>query len=940
MKFPHSCIRSVMGLGLCFCQLHAVELNINKRIGFEQPDYGIGNVHGQNGWEVTQGEVRVVSSVSHHGLASLELKPASPFSQAKISVKRREMSGVVSFVDLWILPVASPWAETGELLDIDGARIAFFSNPEKAEEAEFWVFHQTSPEDQGQWIKTGKKATVDAASKRTAGWVRLTMREDFARQVWDLSIDGQSAAANLGFYRSQASQEDGYIIMGDVNHSIFLDDLAFLETNPLGNDPDLDGILSSIEVQIGSNPNLDDRDETLPGRGSVLELAVADESRQAVFPAVPVPAAPVISLGSGFLDVPSPVSITAGHPDHKIVYTLDGSDPRKAGIRFEGAIQVAESVILKAASLGVDGKMSAVNTAAYVFPEQVAAQQRPANWPAILRDWSHYRETEIEAPLPVAFQPLESEVAQRLANAVRSCPAVSIVADVEGLFDLSSGLYARSSQPAVLAAKVESMSLEPGAPPVAGEGSAMISISGQSSRYHDTTLKHSFRVRLNPGSSPLAESLGLGGQAEKSLLLRHPTQDSWVVGSIWSNGRAQAKYVSDAFTASCLEDLGHPAMKRRFVNVFLNGKYWGAYEAMEQLAPRPDATALLEPGNASNSGKAQAIFGSASAWEQLCAELRKERQRARDGLVASEGGWDACMKRINVDNLIDYVLLNCWAANTDWINRNYLIWEKAGVFSFLSVDAEFVFRSPSLVEFNLFEALNEAVDGPVWAFAALAHHEGFRERVKSRGEFLFGGEGPWSIAFMQARWDAAAGGFEPFAALEAARWSWVYDAPPRTMEDWRKSVLEVRDHFIPQRHDVLGQDLEAYLSGARQRQALWVEAAAARRHLLEQERLAEEEYRRQRDAAGIPAVDRDGDGIPDEWELSHGFDPDNPEDAHALIEGTNLTAFDLFVGVTPESAAEAARSAVGHVYSPMSVRYLKGEWIPDPAFKSLFDSKN
>jgi hypothetical protein len=310
-------------------------------------------------------------------------------------------------------------------------------------------------------------------------------------------------------------------------------------------------------------------------------------------------------------------------------------------------------------------------------------------------------------------------------------------------------------------------------------------------------------VRLNPGNSPLAESLGLSSQAEKSLLLRHPTQDSWVVGSIWSNGRAHAKYISDAFTASCLEELGHPAMKRRFVNVFLNGKYWGAYEAMEQLAPGLDATALLEPGDVSSAGKAQAIFGSASAWEQLCLGLREERRKARDGLVES-AGWDACMKQINVENLIE-------------------------------------------------------------------------------------------------------------------------------------SVIEVRDQFIPQRHDVLKQDLEAYLSGARHRQTLWAEAAAARRHLMEQERLAEEEYLRQREAAGIAAKDRDGDGLPDDWETAQGFDPDNPEDAHTLIEGTNLTAFDLFVGVTPESSAEAVRSSVGRVYSPLSVRYLKGEWVPDPAFKSLFD---
>lgn len=35
--------------------------------------------------------------------------------------------------------------------------------------------------------------------------------------------------------------------------------------------------------------------------------------------------------------------------------------------------------------------------------------------------------------------------------------------------------------------------------------------------------------------------------------------------------------------------------------------------------------------------------------------------------------------------------------------------------------------------------------------------------------------------------------------------------------------------------------------------------------------------------------DRDGDGMPDEWELAHGFDPDNPDDAQLDADGDGFT---------------------------------------------------
>jgi hypothetical protein len=48
-------------------------------------------------------------------------------------------------------------------------------------------------------------------------------------------------------------------------------------------------------------------------------------------------------------------------------------------------------------------------------------------------------------------------------------------------------------------------------------------------------------------------------------------------------------------------------------------------------------------------------------------------------------------------------------------------------------------------------------------------------------------------------------------------------------------------------------------------------------------------------AAGTPAVDSDGDGIPDTWEIQHGLKPHDPIDANIRADGSGYTNLERYL---------------------------------------------
>ena len=919
---------------LVVCDLSASGAGV--QMGFEAPDFVVGTIDGQAGWKVEQGRAEVVEEGVKSGHRSLKLLAADPFSQAKLRLEASGTMNMVNFIDFWVRPVASDPQSRAEMLDIDGARIGFFVSDVDANRGAFWLFDAGGPEG-GEWIETSITVALQAGTHRAGEWVRLTLREDFARQTWDCWIGGKLSAANFGFQEPHLAFTENYIIMGDATEDVFLDDLSIGASNPLAEDADADGMPDAVEKRLGFQPDFDDREVDADGDGdeNLAEYILSALNGAAMLGrgqgSLPQP--PHFSIASGFKAEAFLLELTSVGAD-SIRYTLDGSDPRNPSSRsftYGGPIEISSTAVLRAVALDAAQRASQLAVAAWVFAHDVPNQRRPKDFPDFVRDIGLWNTQPRYFDLPASLRtsadgdPWPRPAA--VAAAIGAAPVVVLAADAADLFGSPNGIYATPSSvarhrkaPSSFAIFTEENGSDSSSP------SALVSISGESSRHHDVTLKHSLRVSF-PSETPFdaAPLFGAGTRKLQQLLLRHPTHDSWAVAGPWTSTRLNSHYFNDALLARTLEDLGHPALRRRLVHVFLNDCYWGVYEAMEQLAPeagRDDAAlALIEGGP---TGIPSAIFGSSIPWQELVRRAVELQAQSRSRQV-EELEWTALRRQIDEGGLIDYVLSNLWMANTDWKERNYRVVQRGDRFSVLPWDGELCLSPDSAVNDTGISRAFTTQGGPAGLFVSLCSGASFREAVRQRIASMTAEEGELGVSVWEQRIHKVSGSFRAILAAEAARWGAWYDPKVDHLAAWEAEVDRLQAVWCGQRSRVVASGVTEWLStqnAAQERTRRFVEWQAS---LPDPEAFTSENPEL--------AADVDGDGLPDVWEAAHGLDPDDSSDVVTDGDGDGLTALQEFVlgrdpriaEVQPESLPEAAVL----IYSPAEQEIIRGGRVLD-----------
>jgi hypothetical protein len=158
---------------------------------FDPPYFIPGSVHGQQGWSVDQGEALVVPLMGIGGSGALEVLPANPYTQARLTVWREASpDGGPVYADAWVRLRACPWMVFEESLDFDSARIGLFRTGLASDEAEWHVFNGDG-NGGGYWVNTGIVVPVEPFGDLMENWVRLTVGIHPEGGYWDLWADGE-----------------------------------------------------------------------------------------------------------------------------------------------------------------------------------------------------------------------------------------------------------------------------------------------------------------------------------------------------------------------------------------------------------------------------------------------------------------------------------------------------------------------------------------------------------------------------------------------------------------------------------------------------------------------------------------------------------------------------------------------------------------------------
>ncbi len=215
------------------------------------------------GWLLASGSANISAvGTGMNGGKALRLPANALQERTKIT---REVSWdaneKTAFIDFQLKPAADP-SGSFSTFSVNGTQLAF-QVPSNSSKGEVWVLHgsDTQGTNPQQWMKTA--GTFDVNSTAAVSYFRVTLRQDYLRNLWDLFIDGKLVAVNLAF-EGRGANLTSMDFYGSKVGDTLVDDLSAQTANMLFQDSDKDGLPDSWETANGSNPLVYDRDSVNP----------------------------------------------------------------------------------------------------------------------------------------------------------------------------------------------------------------------------------------------------------------------------------------------------------------------------------------------------------------------------------------------------------------------------------------------------------------------------------------------------------------------------------------------------------------------------------------------------------------------------------------------------------------------------------------------------
>lgn len=476
---------------------------------------------------------------------------------------------------------------------------------------------------------------------------------------------------------------------------------------------------------------------------------------------------PQFSVKRGFYEDAFELTLACQTGGAAIYYTLDSSDPTQASTPYTGPITVSETSCIRAVAFKTDFLPSVSVTNSYIFVADVVAQPEMST---IITD------DPVWGP--------------QMEDALLEIPSISLVTPH------TIPNYPIESPPEV---PVSIEMIFPDGKKGFQENAGVERFGGQYTMWPKQALRVSFKGIY--GASRLdydlfGDTTYGGNDATDSfnqIILRQGSHDSLFSKHYTSKG----VYTRNRYCFDRQIEMGHISMRGKFVHMYLNGTYWGLYHLMER--PTADFMASYFGGDRKDY---DIIKGRGAI------KLKEGEWTAWNHLTSNTDNYEIVKEYMDVDNYIDYMLLNFYGGNDhDWFpSHNWVAGRKrvpGGKFKFFMWDNDFLIR----------RGLNSnTVDngGPGNMLSSLKQHEEFKIRMGDRAQKHFFNDGMLTPARVKADFTELTSRIERAAIPEYARWTQAGAAvhgatfTPNTL---KQSVDWIKNNFADYRIDIVIQQM-------------------------------------------------------------------------------------------------------------------------------------
>ena len=543
---------------------------------------------------------------------------------------------------------------------------------------------------------------------------------------------------------------------------------------------------------------------------------------------IPLRAELTFNKPHGVYKSPFMLRISSNESGAVIRYTLDGSEPTATSLQFSGNIYVGTTLIVRAAEFKNGQRISDIVTSSYIFPSSVLEQpDAPDGYPTT---WGKYSTISGTAPADYGMDPeltADRTYATNITEAFYSIPTLSIVTDKENLFnktydEQTGGIYIYTGTSDSdgrgweRAASVELMGVDHDLTTACG-----LKIHGGQGRVPEKNPKHSFRLTFKEEYGKKTLKYPVFGEENvarfNSLIVRTFYNYSWIHSDATQRSRAQ--YARDLWSRRMQKRMGYAVSDGLYVNVFLNGLYWGLYNLSERI---DDDYCKYHFGGLKSDYDVikredylEASEGTLDKWNQLMRLSEKASSEQTYNVIIGQQPLSPDTVPevfLDVDNFMDYMLINQYGGNADWDHHNWIAVcnreDCTQGFRFICWDSEQTLYSASK---SVLDVNNR--DCPTFLFQNLMKNRTFRHRFMDRAyKHLEDDGGLLRPQSTQALWDSLQSVISLAIYAESARWGdYRKDVHPYTSrgELYRADVhhtLENRrlhEDFFPQRTDNL-----------------------------------------------------------------------------------------------------------------------------------------